>query len=196
MILLDAAHQHALDMSGDIKTVGTKANVALATIPESAFNIAGINADYYVGKEGSLFQRIGIDGIRSMIGRPNLSLFLAPLALDRQIRPGQKKALRVHLGGVGDARDCAFLLYRAGAPRSPMKFGDTTDRWGWQWMRFEYGANNYLRWITDQGGVAFAGYIPNGEPVFFSCAASRVGSIFTLDVGRDGSACLDGYDWV
>jgi hypothetical protein len=121
---------------------------------------------------------------------------MAPLALDRHIRPGQKKALRVNVGGSGDASDCAFMLFRSGAPKNPLLYGDTTDRMGWQWMRFEYGTNNYLRWITDQGGVAFANYVTNGEPVFFSCATRRIGMVFTLDVGRDGSTCLDGYEWV
>ena len=193
MILLDNAHARPLDLAGDIKTLGTKANISAATIPESAFDIAGVNAGGKIGVEGVLFQMLSLDSLRTLKNAGQAGgLIYAPVAKNRRVSPGQKKALRVYIGGAGGHADTAFTFHTADG--AMIRYGDTLDWFGWQWVRFDYLANGYIYIYTSQG--EYERQVPGSQPVYLQVASRIAGSIFTLDVGRDGSACLAGYEWV
>lgn len=196
MIIYDPAHEAPLDVSHKLLVPATNRVVTNSLIPESAFQLNWINADGVVGAEGQLYSVLGIDKIQSLKGRPNLSLFYAPLNFSRLIRPGEKKAIRVWCGGGGDHSDNAFILRRfvSEGNRPQIKYGDAVDVWGWQWMYFNYAANGYLRWTVTGASDGYAGY--PGGPVTFDCVTRRAYQQFQLDVGRDGSSPPAGWAWV
>lgn len=191
MLTLDKAHATAVDISSKLVVPATKGVITASIADPSAFQISNINADGVAGAEGVLYKRIGLDHIQCLRGRPSLSLFYAPLAFNRAIGPGEKKALRVYAGGAGGSADNAFIL--RGANGANILYGDQTDIYGWQWMNFDYAANGYLRWYVN-GVQQWAGY--PGQKVRFDCATRLYGMQFALDVGRDGSAPPAGYVWV
>lgn len=196
MIIYDPAHEKPLDVSHKLIVPATNRVVTNSLIPESGFQLNWINADGAVGAEGQLFSVLGIDKIQSLKGRPNLSLFYAPLNFSRLIRPGEKKVVRVWCGGGGDHSDNAFILRRfiSESNRPQLKYGDAVDGWGWQWMYFDYAANGYLRWWAQYGSDSYAGY--PGGPVTFDCATRRAYQQFQLDFGRDGTPPPAGWVWV
>lgn len=185
------AHTRASDLKiPDISPQVAAPRIASAIEDGSRFDWGNINADGVVGVEGNLYQRLGLNSIKFLKGRPTPDYCNAPISALYSVGPGEKKAIKVTLSG-GAAANAAYGLTLLNGTQ--LFYSHDKDTAGAQWIQFDYAADGVLKWYVN-GYLEYTG--SPGQRVTFWCKGVAVGITFTLDCGLDGGDPPAGYQWM
>lgn len=188
------AHTRASDLKiPDIVPQPVTPVVGHAIVDGARFDWDNINGDGVAGSEGVLFQKLGINSVKFLKGRPSPNFGNAPIAPLYSVGPGEKKAIRVNLSG-GSAANAAYqlLVVETGAG---LFYSNNNDIAGWQWIQFDYAANGVLKWYVN-GALEYNASPAGAKRVTFECKSVAAGLTFTLDCGLDGGSPPAGYAWM